>query len=254
MDEGTLQWITLAWMALAVVVHITMFFVTAPFGRHTSNNWGPTLNNKLGWCIMELPSLGIMVYFLATGSLVAHSQVWILFALWITHYTNRSFIYPLRIRATPKRIPLVIVCNAIVFNVMNAGLNGYYLAELAPQDDYGNAWLTSWHFVFGALLFVGGMFINLRSDTILIRLRAPGETGYRIPQGFLFRYVSSPNLLGEIIEWAGFAIMAWNLPALSFLVWTYANLVPRARNHHHWYLRTFPDYPRERKVVFPGVW
>lgn len=98
------------------------------------------------------------------------------------------------------------------------------------------------------------MFINLRSDNILIGLRAPGESGYRIPHGFLFRYVSSPNLLGEIIEWAGFAIMAWNLPALSFLVWTYANLVPRARNHHQWYLRTFPDYPRERKVVFPWVW
>ena len=78
---------------------------------------------------MELPSLGIMVYFLATGSLVAQSHVWILFVVWVAHYTNRSFIYPLRIRATPKRIPLFIVCNAIVFNVMNAGLNGYYLAE-----------------------------------------------------------------------------------------------------------------------------
>jgi hypothetical protein len=45
--------------------------------------------------------------------------------------------------------------------------------------------------------------------------------------------------------------MAWNLPALSFAIWTFANLVPRALNHHNWYKDKFPDYPKNRKAVFP---
>jgi 3-oxo-5-alpha-steroid 4-dehydrogenase 1 len=251
MSAQTVEIICYVWLAIASGVHITMFFVTAPFGRHTSSNWGPMVDNKLGWFIMELPSLGIMLYFLLFGSNSLHSYAWILFALWIFHYLNRTFIYPLRIKSTPKKMPLFIVLNAIFFNLMNAGLNGYYLAELAPLEDYGNDWLTTPYFIIGAILFVVGMWINWTSDGILINLRKPGETGYKIPRGFLFDYVSSPNLFGEVVEWTGFAIMAWNLPALTFMVWTYANLVPRAKNHHDWYHGKFEDYPKERKAIFP---
>jgi 3-oxo-5-alpha-steroid 4-dehydrogenase 1 len=150
-------------------------------------------------------------------------------------------------------MPLVIMVNAILFNLMNAGLNGYYLAELAPTEKYGPEWLTAPSTIIGASLFIIGLIINWRSDHILINLRKPGETGYKIPKGFLFKYVSSPNLMGELIEWIGFAIMAWNLPALTFVVWTFANLVPRAKNHHDWYQRKFKDYPKERKAIFPYI-
>lgn len=150
-------------------------------------------------------------------------------------------------------MPVVIMFNAVLFNLVNAGMNGYYLAELAPAEDYSLEWFNTPHFMIGIALFGAGMFINMKSDTILINLRKPGETGYKIPKGFLFNYVSSPNLFGEIIEWAGFALMAWNLPALTFAVWTFANLVPRAKNHHDWYLSKFSDYPEERKIVFPFV-
>ena len=251
MTKETLYIISYIWLAVALVVHITMFFVTAPFGRHTSDKWGKTINNKLGWMIMESPSLLIMLYFLLTGTNSLNSYVWILSVVWILHYTNRSFIYPLRIKATPKQIPVFIVLNAILFNFMNAGLNGYYLAEIAPPENYNPQWLSSPHFIIGILIFVAGAFINLRSDSILINLRSPGETGYKIPKGFLFEYISSPNLFGELIEWGGFALMAWNLPALTFMVWTFANLVPRAKNHHDWYKKQFPDYPSERKIIFP---
>jgi hypothetical protein len=47
--------------------------------------------------------------------------------------------------------------------------------------------------------------------------------------------------------------MCWNLPALSFAVWTAANLIPRAISHHAWYRRTFADYPRDRRAVIPAV-
>jgi hypothetical protein len=37
-------------------------------------------------------------------------------------------------------------------------------------------------------------------------------------------------------------------------VWTFANLVPRARSHHAWYQKQFPTYPKERKALLPGLW
>ncbi len=251
MTLHTLTFIAYIWLSIAVIVHITMFFITAPFGRHTTESWGITINNKIAWVIMEAPSLFIMLYFLLFGTYSFHSYVWILFLFWIIHYINRTFIYPLRIKATPKKMPLVIACSGAWFNIVNALLNGYYLSELAPSGNYTANWIASIPFIAGAFLFICGMIINWKGDTILINLRKPGETGYKIPQGFLFKYISSPNLFGEIIEWSGFALMACNLPAFTFMVWTFANLVPRAKNHHDWYLRNFKDYPKERKIVFP---
>lgn len=253
MSLATLEICAYVWLSIAIAVHIIMFFVTAPFGRHTSKNWGPMVDNKLGWVIMEFPSLAIMLFFLLFGTYSFNSFVWILFACWIFHYMNRTFIYPLRIKATDKKMPLFIVLNAILFNCINAGLNGYFLAELANSESYGIAWLSTPHFIIGATLFIIGLTINWRADHLLINLRKPGETGYKIPKGFLFDYISSPNLFGEILEWTGFAIMAWNLPALTFMVWTFANLVPRAKNHHDWYHSKFEDYPKSRKAVFPFI-
>lgn len=242
------------WLGMAVIVYILMFHIKVPFGRHSSERWGRTMNNKLGWMVMEFPSWAIMTWFLVFGSRSGASYVWILFAAWLIHYTNRTFVYPLRIRATPKKIPVVIVANAIFFNCINAGMNGYFLAELANPADYDLAWLGSWHFQVGAALFIVGLAINWISDSMLIRLRKPGETGYRLPEGFLFKYVASPNLFGEIVEWLGFFLMAWNLPALCFLVWTFANLVPRAKNHWDWSRSQFPDFPDKRKVLFPFLY
>lgn len=254
MTASTLQLVTFLWILIALIVFVALQYVTAPFGRHTSEKWGNSINNKLGWMLMELPSLLIMLYFLLWGSRSWASWVWILFGCWIVHYAHRSLIYPLRIKRTPKKMPLVITLSAVGFNLVNAGLNGYYLAEIATLEQYNSSWLSSPTTLLGALLFVVGMWINWQSDNTLIHLRQPGETDYKIPRGFLFEYVSSPNLLGEIVEWAGFALMAWNLPALSFLIWTLANLVPRAKSHHEWYLQHFENYPAKRKIVFPGLY
>jgi steroid 5-alpha reductase family enzyme len=105
----------------------------------------------------------------------------------------------------------------------------------------------------GLVVFAAGAGINIWSDNRLIGLRSGGQQGYTIPRGGLFEFVSCPNHMGEVIQWSGFALMCWNLPALSFAVWTAANLIPRAVSHHAWYRRTFPDYPPGRRAVIPGL-
>ena len=97
------------------------------------------------------------------------------------------------------------------------------------------------------------MAINVHSDNILMALRRPGETEYRIPRGGLFRFVTMPNYLGELLEWFAWALATWSLAGLAFAVFTAANLVPRAIANHRWYLERFPDYPQDRKAIVPFV-
>jgi hypothetical protein len=184
-----------------------------------------------------------------TGDKAFDEPLWILFSLWTIHYVNRSIIFPLRTRTKGKKIPLLIVFSAIFFNMINAGLNGYWLGHVGPA--YPDNWLTDPRFILGALVFITGFAINQLADRKLIGLRKGGKQGYFIPRGGLFNYISCPNFFGEIVEWTGFAIMAWNLPALSFAVWTAANLIPRALSHHKWYRGYFKDYPKNRKAVIP---
>ncbi|KHJ76173.1 3-oxo-5-alpha-steroid 4-dehydrogenase [Oesophagostomum dentatum] len=95
------------------------------------------------------------------------------------------------------------------------------------------------------------MYINIQSDSILRNLRKPGETGYKIPRGGMFEYVSGANFFGEIIEWIGYSIVAGSLPAIAFAIFTASNIGPRAIHHHRWYHSKFPEYPKERKAIIP---
>lgn len=87
----------------------------------------------------------------------------------------------------------------------------------------------------------------------LLALRRRGTTGYSIPRGGAFRYVSCPNYLGEMLEWGGWALATWSPAGLAFFVYTIANLAPRALGNHRWYREKFEDYPEERKALIPGV-
>ncbi len=242
------------WIAVAVVTFFVLHKITAPFGRYTRDDFGPTINARLAWCLMELPSPIIFSLTFLFGGNQASTAMWVFFCLWNIHYINRSLIYPFRQKDTNKTMPMAIMWSAIGFNIMNGFLNGFYLGHICDVEKYSTAWLTDIRFEFGLILFLIGMFINIQSDNILLSLRKPGETAYRIPQGGLFQYVSCPNLFGEIIEWTGYALMLWSAPALSFAVWTMANLLPRAISHHHWYLDKFGEtYPKKRRAVFPFI-
>jgi 3-oxo-5-alpha-steroid 4-dehydrogenase 1 len=241
----------IAWTVLALVLFPIQFFVTAPYGRHASTAWGPSIPNRLGWCLMELVSLVVFAGLFLAGPNEKTAPMWVFFALWTAHYVNRSLIFPWRTRTRGKSMPLAIVGSAAAFNIVNASLNGIYLGWFG--EVYPATWLIDPRFIIGLMVFIAGTAINTWSDNKLIGLRADGRQGYSIPRGGVFEWVSCPNHMGEIIQWGGFALMCWNLPALSFAVWTAANLIPRAVSHHAWYRRTFADYPRDRRAVIPAL-
>ncbi len=237
------------WIALAVLTFFLLLRVTAPYGRHTTDTWGPMLKNRLGWFLMEAPVVIVFSWYFFTGDGVKSLAVYFFYALFMLHYFNRVFIFPLQIKSNGKRMPWVIVFLAVFFNYANGFFNGYWFGTLSPA--YDNSWFYDPRFIAGLVLFFTGMYINITSDQTLLNLRKGGKKGYYIPHGGLFNYISSPNLFGEMIEWAGWAMMSWCLPSFSFALWTVANLLPRALDHHRWYNQRFDDYPKERKAVFP---
>ena len=238
-----------SWIGLSIITFIFLI-IRKPktYGRHIIKDT-LSINNRLGWFLMELPTVILVPYFFLKGSLDYNLVTLSFISLYMIHYINRVFVFPLRIRTRAKRIPLLVVMSAIIFNVFNTYFIAYYFGNLSPNYDI--SWFYSPYFIIGFILFIVGAYINNQSDTILINLRKDAENGYKVPFGGLFKYVSCPNHLGEIIEWIGFAILSWSLPTFAFALWTIANLLPRAIQHHNWYRARFTDYPQERKAVFP---
>lgn len=153
-------------------------------------------------------------------------------------------------------MPLGIMLMGITFNVLNACMQGGWIFYFAPEGLYASGWLTSPQFIIGTLVFFGGMCINIHSDHIIRHLRRPGDTGHYLPRGGMFRYVTSANYFGEIVEWTGFAILTWSLSGAVFAVWTFANLVPRANTIYNKYSGMFGDEMRKLhlKRVIPFIY
>ena len=249
-----MSWFTLfVWLwimiGLLTFTSLIVYKIKAPYGRHSNNNWGKMISNHWGWFWMELPAFIIMPTIAILGPSDKTELTWLLISLWTYHYFFRTIIFPFKLKTKNKKIPLLIVLSALTFNGINGLLNGYFLGYFFQAEES----IFSIHIIIGIMLFTTGLIINRSSDRILISLRKK-QSGYLIPKGGFFEYISCPNHLGEIIEWSGFALIAWNLPALSFLIWTMCNLIPRALNHHEWYHDHFPDYHKNRKAIIPFIW
>lgn len=234
---------------LCPIVLLSLLRITAPYGRHHQAGWGPDLPNRLAWLLMELPALLVISLLVLQSSSASSQQAWIPLSFWIVHYSYRSFVFPALMHPSDKTFPAMLVLFAIAFNA----LNGYNNAEALIANGSRNAPLLSLHFVVGTLVFICGFALHVHSDRIIRNLRQAGEKTYRIPHGGLFRWVSSPHYLGEIIQWTGWAILTWSLAGAAFALFTFCNLAPRALSNHRWYRERFADYPAGRRILVPGL-
>lgn len=248
-DLSGFDTVVVLWAALAAPVFIYSLVGTDHVGRAGGNPRGPRVAARWGWVVMELPALCVLPAVYASGG-NRHPVADLLVAAWVIHYAHRTLVWPWIVPRYSRPMPVVTCASGFVFNVINGLLNGWFLGYAAA---YPREWLLDGRFMAGAVLFLIGAALNVTSDYRLARMRRQQQGRYLIPRGGIFRLLSSPNLTGELVEWIGFALMAWSLPALAFALWTAANLIPRALWRHRWYRRTFPDYPPSRRALIPGV-
>lgn len=228
--------------------------IQAPYGRYAKQGWGFLINGKVAWVVQEAPNLVVVywLYYYVEGDVRAKNSLVnrILLGMFVYHYVYRTCIFPLRLRGG-KKTPFAPFFMAFVFCLINGYLQGRALTYFYT---YEYDWLCTPNFIVGFSMFSIGWFINFYHDCVLINLRKPGETDYKIPESGLFRYISGANFFGEIVEWTGFAIACSNLPAATFAFTTAMNIGPRASQHHQWYLKKFDNYPVDRKALIPFVW
>jgi len=197
---------------------------------------------------MESPAVLLFVGLYFVGTWRWSPVPLLLCGLWQFHYIYRTLIYPLRIRTPSKPMPVVIMAMAFFFQCANSYVNARWISELGSTHTWS---LMSPHVLIGLGLFIAGWALNQWSDHILLNLRKPGETGYKIPYGGGFRWVTSPNYLGELLAWTGWALISWSWAGWTFAFFTAANLIPRAIQHHRWIQTRFEEYPPERRAIIP---
>ena len=236
-----------------LVVFISLYFVEAGYGKMTSSKWGPAINNKLAWVLMECPVFFVMLYLWIASDRTWEVTPFVIFCLFQLHYFQRTFIFPLLLKGK-NTMPIVIMLMGVAFNLINGFIQGYWVFFLS--DQYTPAWLTTPQFIIGTLIFLTGYAINLHSDHVIRNLRQPGDTKHYLPKKGMYAYVTSANYFGEIVEWAGFAILTWSVAGLVFLWWTCANLVPRANSIYKKYRVEFADEFDEKRLkrVFPFIY
>ncbi len=247
---------TFLWVmaAVAIVVFVALQFFEAGYGYLFDRRYGPPVNNKVGWVLMESPVFVAMCILWAMSERQWATVPLVLFSMFQLHYFQRSFIFPLLMRGNSK-MPLGIVLMGMTFNTLNALMQGGWIFYLAPSDYYAD-WFAKPYIYVGVLLFFAGMFINMQSDYIIRHLRKEGDSRHYIPRGGMFRYVSSANYFGELLEWTGFAIASWSWAGAVFVLWTFANLAPRSASLYKRYAKEFGEEFTSlgRKRIVPFIY
>ena len=240
--------------AVALVVFVALYFVEAGYGYLFNPKFGAPVPNRAGWVMMESPVFIVMTVLWLVSDRTWQAVPLVLFLLFQTHYLQRSFIFPMLLRGRSK-MPLSIVLLGMTFNTLNALMQGGWIFFVAP-DGYYDDWFSKPYIYIGGAVFIFGMVVNLHSDYIIRHLRQPGDTRHYIPRGGMFRYVSSANYFGEIMEWVGFAIASWSWAGVVFVWCTFANLAPRSASLYKRYESEFGEEfsKLKRKRIIPFIY
>ena len=259
MDAQTYRMVMLVGFAYVAIIFVGAFVMKAPYGRFASDAWGLSLSPRLGWFLMELPATLSFVWFYFAGDNRFEVVPLFFLGIWLLHYGNRGFVFPFLIRAAKGAkgsFSLMVVVFGWLVTSLHGYLNAVFIGHLGAH--FTPDWFLDPRFLIGMAIYLAGFTLNLHSDAILRNLRskeevAQGKKIYRIPQGGLYRYVTNPSYLTELISFTGFAIATWSLGAVFVLLVSAVNLIPRAFQAQRWYLETFPDYPKDRKVLVPFI-
>lgn len=249
--EDVYFYFLLFWSSLAAVVFISLYFRDAPYGRFIDLNSSVSVSARTGWVVMESPTiLGVIVFFIIFQESINLAEI-VLSIIWLSHYLHRTLIWPFRAKLKGKQMSVLVIFMATLFNVVNVCLQFSWIFIFS---NFIEDLLASTFFYIGLVIFYLGMFINIKSDNILMKLREVNGEGYHTPKGFLYKYVGCPNYFGELVEWLGWAVLTMSPSGFVFFIWTFANLVPRAKSNLEWSKSNIKNYPKTRKSIIPFVY
>ena len=156
----------------AIFTVIGSLFVASPYGRFASNKMGINLNPKLGWWLMEIPATVVFVWFYVHGPRARELTPLILGTIWMIHYGNRGWFFPLSIRVAKNRrstFSVMVMSMGMFVTAIHAYLNATFFTEYAPH--LTRAWLADPRFLAGVVIYYCGFFLIVQSEAIVRNLR-----------------------------------------------------------------------------------
>lgn len=132
---------------MAALIFFVLWFIKAPYGRHYRKGWGINTSARIGWMVMESPTVILMAFLFVIGNKTNNFVAVIFLLIWMSHYFQRVFIYPVLMKGGQKSFPILLTAFALIFNIINTYLNGRYLFYFAP--DYNLSWLGEPRFLTG---------------------------------------------------------------------------------------------------------
>ena len=104
--------------ACAALIAVLLLVLSAPYGRHSRAGWGPSMPTRLAWVVMEAPAaLGFLGCYFA-GAHALELAPLALMAMWQTHYLQRTFVFPFKMRPG-GRTTVAVVALGFTFNAIN---------------------------------------------------------------------------------------------------------------------------------------
>ena len=76
-EETIYNVLLIAGFVTAAVVFVTLYFLSAPYGRHGRTGWGPALPPRVGWVLMEIPAALCVPGLIFWGTNWQPESVWI---------------------------------------------------------------------------------------------------------------------------------------------------------------------------------
>jgi len=249
--------------SIAALAVLGSLMVSSPYGRFASASYGVEMDPRWGWFFMELMATVSFIYFYIQGPLATRPVSLIFAGLYLIHYANRGFYFPFNIRVhkgSNSSFSWLVIVSGIIVTSLHGYLNAQWYSRFAEFLDWD--WMCSPTCIVGLVLYEVGFWATIRCEYIMRHLRDGDSDSnsftpaarYKIPRGFLFEYVSSPQYFTELIAFFGWAVMTWNPAGAVIFCISAANLVPRAVQTQAWYKNKFDNYPPERKILIPFLW
>ena len=169
----------------------------------------------------------------------------------LLHYVKRELETAFVHRFSGETMP--------VFNVFKNSFHYWILMGFATMFFYLRpgyeppSWANDVVFYTATGLFVFFEFLNLMTHITLMNLRPPGTQERNIPHGWGFGMVSCANYLWETCCWIVFCVQAQVIGGYIFLLVSTVQMVLWALKKHKRYKSDFPDYPANRKAIFPFI-
>ena len=94
---STYNTLLLAMALLGAIVFVALYFVEAGYGYLFNRKYGFPIPNKAGWVLMEAPAFLTMAAWCTTAQ-PGQTPELVLAGLFLLHYFQRSFLFPLLMR------------------------------------------------------------------------------------------------------------------------------------------------------------